>query len=220
MNHLAHFYLSSYSVALMVGNFIADSVKGRRYVQYPPSIAEGILMHRDIDTYTDTHPLVSQSKQLVRPTCGRYSSIIVDLYYDHFLAVHWTAYCSISLDAFAQVVYTVLETHKSLMPERNRRMLEHMKSDDWLTSYATVEGVHLALQRLSYRMAARPNWQQAHLPLLLHYGQLQKQFICFFNDLKTYITSIWSARRGEPGWLPQALDHLITHNHHKRTIKP
>lgn len=175
----------------MVGNFIADSVKGRRWNDYSPAVSQGILMHRAIDSFTDTHALVSESKQLLRPHYGLYSGILVDLFYDHFLAAGWHRFSALPLAAFAAKVYAVLESYLPIMPERNRIMFPYMKQENWLIRYATVNGIRLTLHQLSRRMPSRPDFTDAHEFLLRHHELLQQHFDRFFPDLQNFLHNRW-----------------------------
>ena len=89
MNYLAHIYLSGENDMLKIGNFIADSVKGKKYLDYPVSIQQGITLHRNIDEFTDSHPIVHQSVHRLFDKYSHYSTVIVDILYDHFLAANW-----------------------------------------------------------------------------------------------------------------------------------
>ncbi|MGB3774600.1 MAG: DUF479 domain-containing protein, partial [Leeuwenhoekiella sp.] len=95
MNFLAHIYLSQYDEQVTIGNFIADGIKGSKYKQFPIPIQKGILLHRSIDAYTDAHHLVRKSTKRLHPHYHHYSGIIVDIFYDHFLAKNWSSYSDI-----------------------------------------------------------------------------------------------------------------------------
>ncbi len=116
MNFLSHLYLSGDAEGLLIGNFIADSVKGSDFLKYPEEIQKGIVLHRKIDTYTDSHPIVEESKQRLRERYKKYASVIVDVYYDHYLAVNWNAYSSESLHEYAQKTYQLIDKNKHLLP--------------------------------------------------------------------------------------------------------
>jgi len=105
MNHLAHLFLSQHSEKMMIGNFIADGVKGKKYLDYEEEIARGIMMHREIDTFTDSHPIVSKSKRFFRERYGLFSPVLIDLFYDHYLARNWTSYNATPLADFAANAY-------------------------------------------------------------------------------------------------------------------
>ena len=102
MNFLAHIYLSGEDEKLMVGNFIGDYVKGKDYENYPTPIREGILLHRQIDFFTDSHSQFREAKKLLVEEFGLYSGIIIDLLYDHLLAKNWNNYSEQNLRSFAK----------------------------------------------------------------------------------------------------------------------
>src|ERR1700739_88451 len=105
VNFLAHLYLAGEDEGLIVGNFIADSVKGNKFNDYEPRIAKGIQMHREIDFFSDTHPVYRQSVHRLAPTYGKFSGVITDMFYDHFLAKYWNNYSNIPLKDFVENAY-------------------------------------------------------------------------------------------------------------------
>jgi acyl carrier protein phosphodiesterase len=151
MNFLGHLFLSGERPLVVVGNFMADAVKGRDLSRFPEEVAAGIRLHRAIDSFTDTHPLFVTGRQRARIHAGRYAGVVMDLFYDHLLAVHWERWHPEQLAAFAQRMYALLHTHRDLLPERTRHMLPHMVHGDWLTSYATLSGLGGALAGMSRR---------------------------------------------------------------------
>ena len=108
MNFLAHIYLSKENTDLMLGNFLGDFVRGNKYKDYNPTIQKGILIHRQIDTFTDANETVRISKRRLHERYGHYDGIIIDLFYDHFLAKNWSTYSEIPLDVYAQHFYKLL----------------------------------------------------------------------------------------------------------------
>jgi acyl carrier protein phosphodiesterase len=152
MNFLAHLYLAGTEQDLIIGNFIADSVKGNKYLDYPKRIADGIIMHRSIDFFSDTHPVYLQTVHRLAPTYGKFSGVITDMFYDHFLAGSWSNYCDKPLDQFSEEMYTILRSHQHNMPEKSRVILTYMSKYNWLLSYAKKEGLRRALKGLSERM--------------------------------------------------------------------
>ena len=102
MNYLAHIYLSNEEEEITLGNFIADGIKGKKYIQFPLGIQQGILLHRAIDSFTDAHPIVRKSTRRLHKKYGHYSGVIVDILYDHFLAKNWMKYHSIPLHKYIE----------------------------------------------------------------------------------------------------------------------
>lgn len=184
MNYLAHLFLSGNSEGLIIGNFIADSVKGSQFNQYPDDIKEGILLHRKIDSFTDKHVVVRQSKLRLMPYFHKYSTVIVDVFYDHFLAANWEEYSPVSLRAFSDSVYALLLEKSEKFPSRSRLFLRYMISYDILFEYRTIEGIGMALNGLSRRARFNSNMQLAHQNLRDDYEKYREEFDVFFKELQ------------------------------------
>jgi len=92
MNFLAHLYLSKDNQNIMIGNFIADAIRGNKFKHFPAEIQKGIILHRHIDTFTDQHPIVRISKRRLHERYGHYDGVIIDLFYDHFFGDRFVAY--------------------------------------------------------------------------------------------------------------------------------
>jgi len=152
MNYLAHIYLSGDNESVTIGNFIADGIKGKDYMKYPEDIQIGILLHREIDTYTDAHKIVRQSTKKLHKNYGHYSGVIVDILYDHFLAKNWSQYSKVSLADYIETFYTSLDTNIDVLPERILKMMPYMIADNWLLSYATIEGIQRVLDGMNRRI--------------------------------------------------------------------
>lgn len=191
MNHLAHLYLSRHSEKMMVGNFIADAVKGKKYLDFEEEIMRGILMHREIDTYTDSNTIVRHSKNFFRSRYGLYSSVLIDLIYDHFLAKNFDRYSKEPLVSFADRSYRIFEKYLSVMPERNRYMLPYMRKENWLLHYAEIEGIERSLTGMSRRIKNNPGIEHAHTEFRLHYEELQEDFEKYFPQLENHIRSLY-----------------------------
>lgn len=187
MNFLAHAYLAHPSVPLTIGNFIADFVKGRQIDQYRPEITEGIVMHRKIDTFTDNHRIFKLSRSRIRHRYNHYSGVIIDLFYDHFLARNWMDYSDTPLDRFTLGLYDIMLDHEHIMPEKARYMLPFMVKSNWLLNYATVDGIDRSLKGLSRRTRFRSGMENACQELLKHYDDLQNDFRSFFPDIIDFI---------------------------------
>ena len=187
MNFLAHLYLSGKSEPRMVGNFMGDFVKGAQVEQLPADIAGGVRLHRAIDHFTDTHPVVAQSKDKLREKYRHYSGVIVDMYYDHFLASQWEAYHASSLADFSEKAYTTVRSHWTYLPERARYMLPYMERQNWLAAYAHPEGINRALTGMAHRTRFDSGMEDAVEDLLAHYDAFQSEFEAFFPDLMALV---------------------------------
>jgi acyl carrier protein phosphodiesterase len=188
MNFLAHIYLSGNNPKVMTGNFIGDFVKGRHlYDQFEKDIAHGIEIHRAIDLFTDTNPVVGLSKQRLRPVYRHYSSVIVDIFYDHFLAANWQDYHERPLAAFAAECYATIASFDAILPTGVKQMLPHMMRGNWLVNYAQIEGIHGALTGMSHRTKYDSKMDQAVNDLREHYDAFAYEFRQFFPLLKAHI---------------------------------
>ncbi len=183
MNFLAHIYLSGNDESVIIGNFIADGIKGKRYEKYPPKIAKGILLHRGIDTFTDAHPIVHQSTARLHKNYSHYSGVIVDILYDHFLAKNWSKYSDVPLDKYVQDFYELLRENFTILPPRIQRMMPYMIADNWLLSYATVEGISKILAQMNVRTKGVSKMNLAVAELEEFYEEFEAEFTSFFDEL-------------------------------------
>ena len=152
MNYLAHLYLAGDSPRALVGSLAADFVKGRVPEDQNDEVRRAILLHRQIDGFTDRHPIHAESRRRVAPPRRRYAGVLVDLFYDHFLAAEWSRYSAVPLEQYCARVYAVLIEHAALLPPRLQARLPVMAAEDWLGSYATFAGIDRALRGLSRRV--------------------------------------------------------------------
>jgi acyl carrier protein phosphodiesterase len=191
MNYLAHAFLSRATPDLLAGGLLGDFVKGRTGLQqYRPTICAGILLHRAIDRYTDAHPSVQASCALISPARRRFAGILVDVFYDHFLARHWQRYSAQPLADFTQQVYATLLPDIASFPQRLQRMLPRMAADDWLASYAEIESVDAALHGITrrfQRFARAAVLADGVQELLHHYAALEQHFLDFFPELLDFV---------------------------------
>lgn len=186
MNFLAHIYLSGDDEELQIGNFIADSVKGKKYLSFPPKIQEGIILHRAIDTFTDTHPVVRKSVRRLFPVYSHYSNVIIDIIYDHYLAANWTDYSAIPLDQYVQVFYELLNRNYKILPLKVQQFLPYMIRDNWLLDYATIEGIGKILMQMNQRTENKSKMNLAVRELKMFYPEFENEFKLFFLDLENF----------------------------------
>lgn len=184
MNFLAHIYLSGQNEEVAIGNFIGDFVKGNQLERYPVQMQRGILLHRHIDEYTDSHPLVMQSKTRLREKYRHYAPVIVDIYYDHFLASLWSDYHSTTLKKFTEDFYKIVQTRHQTLPEKAKRTYHFMQMDNWLYHYQFVDGIRQALTGMSRRTTFESRMEYAADDLLLHYEEFKHEFQQFFPELE------------------------------------
>ena len=186
MNFLAHAFLSFGQEEILVGNFAADFVKGKEIQRYDKGILIGILLHREIDTFTDSHPLVKAGQAYLRPKFRHYSTVITDIFFDYFLGKYWEKYSDIPLEAFVDQTYSTLDNHLALLPDSFREMFIWMKSQNWLLHYREISGIQKALTGLSRRTTFDSKMNEAPEILLEKEAEFELIFFAFFKELETF----------------------------------
>jgi acyl carrier protein phosphodiesterase len=190
MNFLAHAYLSGGDEKLLIGNFIADFVKGKSALQqFPEEIKRGIALHRSIDAFTDVHPTVTVSKTRLREKYRHYAGVIVDIFYDHFLAKNWERYHHLPLDKFASSVYSTIQANHGMLPERVNDFFPYMMRQNWLVNYSKVAGINRALTGMSRRTPYDSKMDEATHELTHFYNDFEDEFLLFFPELKNHVES-------------------------------
>lgn len=186
MNFLAHIFLSFNDNEITIGNFIADSIRGNKYKHLPERVQKGIILHRHIDTFTDAHPTVRKSTKRLHKNYGHYSGVIVDIYYDHFLAKNWETYSDVPLDEFVENFYDLLEEHYAILPIGVKRMMPYMIADNWIYNYSKMKGISRVLDGMNRRTKNRSKMNFAILDLEEHYTEFEAEFTSFFEELITF----------------------------------
>ncbi|MBA6151497.1 acyl carrier protein phosphodiesterase [Gelidibacter maritimus] len=186
MNFLAHIYLSGNNELITIGNFMADGIKGKNYKKYPVEIQIGILLHREIDTFTDAHPTVRLSTKRLHKNYSHYSGVIVDILYDHFLAKNWGHYSPIPLDIYVDDFYETLKTHAEYLPLRVQKMVPYMIAGNWLFHYAKIEGIQNVLNGMNRRTNNISGMDQATNELKEFYHEFEAEFTSFFEELRLF----------------------------------
>lgn len=193
MNYLAHAYLSFNNPEILVGNMISDFVKGKKQFDYPLTIQKGIRLHREIDTFTDQHPATKKGKEYFKPAVGAYGGAFMDVVYDHFLARDEEQFPDAGLKVFAEEVYTQLVEHEALLPEKFKRMLPYMSTQNWLYNYRFTEGIEKSFGGLVRRAKYLTDPAPAFSLFLRHYELLQEHYNEFFPDIKRFASSQFDA---------------------------
>ncbi len=190
MNFLGHLFLSGEEPLVIVGNFMADAVKGRDLSRFDPAIQRGIRLHRAIDSFTDRHPLVVTGRDRARIHAGRYAGVVMDLFYDHLLAANWERWHPERLERFAQRMYGILHIHRELLPPRTRQMLPYMVQGDWLSSYASLAGVGRALTGLSQRAREGGAMHGAERILAENLNEYTIEFNGFLPQVRDHVNEL------------------------------
>ena len=183
MNFLAHVFLSGDDFPMALGNLIADKIKGNELKIYPPSVQRGIFLHREIDHFTDTHPLFKACVTLLFPTYRHYSRVIVDMYFDHFLAVLWNRFHPLELSEFSTQFYTKLNTTDIEFSEKTERFIDALITYNWFEQYQTIQGLHSILLQMDKRTRFDSNLANSTTELVEKYSYFQNNFLDFMQDL-------------------------------------
>jgi acyl carrier protein phosphodiesterase len=186
MNFLAHLFLASDTPESLIGNLAGDFVKGALHDRFTPGIRAGIMAHRKIDAFTDSHPHVAAFRRVLIPEHGHYSRVIADVFLDHFLACHFDEFADEPLEAFLARVHATLDDHLDEMPERLREVYPWMRDQQWLIGYRDVAGIELTLARMSRRVSRRPDLAAATHHLIDSRAELEGRFFAFFPEVVAF----------------------------------
>ena len=186
MNYLAHSYLA-YSDEQIVGQFLEDVIPNRDRFSYPEKMQEGITLHREIDTFTDAHPAISEAKKIFSPLVRLYAGAFVDVSMDYFLA---NSLSNEELENHAEKVYFALRKYEEFLPERLLKMVNGMEKDNWLYNYKANWGIKYSIQNV----LNKAKYLDKDLPVfdlfLNNKPELQQCFDLFFPELLAHVQKI------------------------------
>jgi acyl carrier protein phosphodiesterase len=186
VNFLAHVYLSRDDFEVALGNLIADQVKGKQIQHYPLKIQKGIQLHRSIDHFTDNHPLFRASVSALFPEYRHYSRVIVDLYFDHFLAANWGAHHSQTLEEFSFEFYQNIQAYAVDLPDPINHFLGALVKYNWFEYYQTVEGLKAIMTQMDKRTRFDSNLADSATQLVEKYSYFQSQFLKFMPQVISF----------------------------------
>lgn len=190
MNYLVHAYLSFRKPSYLIGNFLGDFVKNRDLYKIPDEVVEGIMLHRSIDSFTDSHPLILEGTKRLHSKHRKYSGVLLDIYFDYLLASNWKHQTALSLREFIDEAYQIYLGHEEIMPEGIRSRMKAMVADDWLWHYQYYQGLEKTFFYLGKRVS-KPEWiSGAVLTLKNEEPNLQQLFKDFFPELVSYTESL------------------------------
>jgi acyl carrier protein phosphodiesterase len=196
MNFLAHFYLSFGQEPLIVGNLLGDFVRGRldheRNAIYEDDVKKGIDLHRKIDSFTDSHPIVKACHEAMPPTFGHIKGVVSDMYFDYFLAKNFAEYSLQPLQNFTANVYQVLERNRNGIPIAAMSMVESMIKYDWLTNYQYPEGMRRSFAGMAKKYKILKGIELADEELFKNEYMYEDYFRRFFVELKAYCEELIS----------------------------
>ncbi len=186
MNFLAHIFLSGDNDHIKIGNLMADGIRGKDFETYPEDIRKGILLHREIDTFTDAHPVFRESTKKLHTTYHHYAGVIVDVFYDHFLSKNWAYYCEEKLEDFVSRFYQSLHHNYTILNDKTQQMMVPMIRHNWLVMYRTVEGIEEIMRQMDYRTGNKSGMKHSGTELRLYYDAFEADFTSFFKDLQQH----------------------------------
>jgi len=189
MNYLAHTYLSGSNDNIKIGSFLGDWVKGSDYLKYSEDIQTGILLHRNIDSFTDQHPIVRLSASRFQSRYSRYSGVIIDILYDHYLARNWKDFCDISLRDYVNRIHNLMLNNFEILPERLQNYLPGFMNERWIERYATLEGIRDVLDTMSKRTSLPKETEFAISVMEAFYRDFRHEFFDFFSQIIEFVES-------------------------------
>lgn len=195
VNWLAHVFLSEANAKFQLGNLLADVVRGAQRDTMSADFVRGAACHKAIDAFTDAHPVVKRSRARIGSEHRRFSGVLIDVFYDYYLARNWQRYSPITLEAYTAAFYASAQPHLVELPPDARTMLERIIRNDLLGSYARVDGVEHALRRISTYLNSRWHKQfaldQGVRDLLAHDAEFAADFDEFFPTLQAHVAFLF-----------------------------
>jgi acyl carrier protein phosphodiesterase len=191
MNWLAHILLSESSVENRLGNLLGDLAKGKDIEKLNHNLRQGITRHYAIDRFTDSHAIIKNSKRRISQDYSKFSGILIDIFYDHFLAKNWHLYSETIFSDFTAEIYKSFQNYQGDIPQSAKQIIQQMIDEDWLTSYQSFYGIENALKRIDNRIKLRMSNQISLVPavsiLEKEYINLEQDFRCFFPELQHHM---------------------------------
>ena len=167
----------------MIGNFIADHIIGNNYENFSKEIQQGIILHREIDTFTDAHQTVRKSKRRLHKRYRHYDGVIIDIFYDYFLAKNWSTYSAIPLDVYTNSIYNLFEELSPKLPKKSQQFIRYMIEYNILFNYKYKEGIAKVLNGMNARTKGKSQMNLAIGDLTILEAELEEDFTLFFKDL-------------------------------------
>tara|TARA_B100001093_G_C26706862_1_gene961611 strand:+ start:578 stop:1168 length:591 start_codon:yes stop_codon:yes gene_type:complete len=183
MNYLAHVYLSRENIDLAIGNFIADNIKGNNYKKFNINWQKGILLHRFIDSYTDSHYIFREHSKLFFDSHRHYSRVLIDIFYDHFLAKNWKKYSHISLENFEFDFCKSLAQNLNKFPNEMSNKIRFFICQKWFTKYSSIKGLIYILEKMDNKTQYESKFVTSIEKFISFAPEMESQFFIFFEDM-------------------------------------
>ncbi|MEO2279683.1 ACP phosphodiesterase [Pseudoalteromonas pernae] len=189
MNYLAHLYLAQPTSDSHIGNLLGDFRRGVNTDELSKPVKLGLDNHILVDKFTDNHPFVKRTRALFSPHRRRFASVATDVLFDHLLIQHWSTFNSLPFSDFCARSYRLLQTKSQSMPAKMQHVVGRMCNDDWFATYASLDGVDLALNNIAKRIRFTNSFAGAVHDIEAHYDEFNAVFLTFFPELVAHVTS-------------------------------
>lgn len=183
MNYVAHQFLSFNIPELQLGNLYGEIVRGKKFENYQGLLRTGILLHREIDTFTDSHPLTKNSAQKFYKRFGKYAPVIVDVLFDYLLIRNWPKFSDQSYADFTANCYQLFRDNFNDFPPKLQYIIHHLLHYDWFHNYKTLEGIQKTLKGISQRSKFENEIYLAIEEINLYYDEFESDFLEFFPEI-------------------------------------
>lgn len=165
---------------------MADGIHGKNFDSFPLDIQKGIALHRAIDTFTDAHPVFRQSTKRLHSNYHHYSGVIVDIFYDHFLAKNWSSYSEEKLADFTARFHQSLKDNFDVLTDKTQKMMPYLIAQNWILSYQTIDGIEIILEKMDNRMKRNSNMRFSVTELKTYYSEFESEFTTFFEEVMAF----------------------------------
>lgn len=194
MNFLAHLALAEDEPDSKLGNLLGDFVKGHPWDdRFSESVWRGIMEHRYVDAFTDSHPVWQQSRGLLPSNLRRFAGVIIDIFYDYFLSKHWKAFSSVPLGDAVNAIHEDLITALPQAPREAREVISVMIEEEWLLNYQTISGIDETINRVSYRSGVLSPIRGSCGLVIPHLDEMEMHFLEFYPELVRYLGEMRAA---------------------------
>lgn len=183
MNHLAHTFISYPDTYCLVGNYLTDFLTVNEIRNLDERYFSGVELHRQIDSFTDSHADVKKCIEIIRPFQQKYTPVVVDVYFDYLLIKHWTSFSDILFDSYISQVYKILQHHLDGVPQRMQVRVQKMIQSDFLRSCDSYERLAHTFAFIKSRTKFENNLHYAHQNLFINEAELEHLFLQFFPEL-------------------------------------
>lgn len=197
MNYLAHLYLSGDNEHIMLGNFIADHIKGNKIQRYSVDVKKGIELHRKIDFYTDHNVHFMQTRDRLHTNYHKYAGVIADILYDHFLASNWNQYSNQNLSDYVSYSYGILMRNYTILPSTTKKLLPFFIMQNWLVNYKSFDGLQRVFELMSRRAKFKSNMKNVVEEFKVDYELYKEEFLLFFPQIQEHVKNSMPDLKGE-----------------------